>query len=65
MIELPVPMQYSGLVGLVVAFCAVAATALPPPKPDAPAWYVAVHKAINWVAMNWGHATNVPPPPQP
>ena len=40
---------------------AVIARFLPPPGPEARAWYRAVHATINQVAQNAGHARNAPP----
>lgn len=50
-----------------IAVCAALATALPAPSATAPRWYRGLHTAINWVALNLGHARNaaVPGPAAP
>lgn len=47
------------------AICSILATVLPAPKPDANKYWVAVYKAINWAALNIGHAKNAPAPTEP
>jgi len=42
------------------AVCAAIATVLPPPKPDDSKAYKAIYTAINWCALNIGHAKNAP-----
>jgi hypothetical protein len=41
---------------------AAVATVLPPPAPNGSAVYVAIYKAVNWLALNIGKAKNQTPP---
>lgn len=43
------------------AVCAAVATVLPAPKPTSGKAYVILYTAINWMALNVGHAKNAVP----
>lgn len=52
----------------IVAFggvCAVIATVLPPPAAGAKTAYVVLYQAVNWCALNIGHAKNATAPKPP
>lgn len=47
---------------VLIAMCAALSTFLPPPKEGAPSWYRGLYGAINFVALNLGHARNATAP---
>ena len=56
----PALASYVGLYSVVVALCAALATALPAPGSGASRSYRRTYAVVNFVACNFGHATNAP-----
>ena len=47
-----------------VALCGLLTVLVPPPAETAPAWWKATYAVVNKVALNFGHARNVPQQPK-
>lgn len=50
--------SWAGIVCAIIALCAAIAVALPAPNDQSNSVYRVIYKALNWIAMNWGKATN-------
>lgn len=49
---------YAQAIGAAVVICAAIATRLPAPDDTAPSWWRMAYSAINFLALNVGHAKN-------
>jgi hypothetical protein len=57
-----IPVQYLHYVTAAVAVCSALSAIIPAPTPAAPAWWARVYGAVNFVAINLGHAKNASAP---
>ena len=48
-----------------VALCGLLTVIVPPPTDASPAWWKATYAVVNKIALNFGHARNVPPAVSP
>lgn len=53
-----IPEEYLVYVTTLVAFCAALAVFLPAPSESSNVFYTYGYKAVQWIALNFGNATN-------